>query len=283
MSTVVNLSEVFGPQEQTPRFVARYLTATHSDLFFADAAIFVEGSAERMLVPHFIRHHFPDLYKRYLTILEVGGSHAHLFRELVEALGLTTLIITDIDAVDAATRKSQPPARGTGLVTANKTLKSWLPAESSIDNLLDLPDEKKVHVDPNEFSVCVAYQHPVKLTLVSGANEAEVLARTFEDALVFENLPFFRATKATDEVGKVREIVTQAANATDLSAAMHDLLKKISKAGFALDILFSEDPKNLHVPTYIKTGFCWLQQQLDHNEKDQIPSTVKQPTLGAAA
>jgi hypothetical protein len=158
--------------------------------------------------------------------------------------------------------------------------------KASIDELLDLPDEKKVQVHPDEFSVCVAYQHPVKLSLVAGTNDVEVLARTFEDALVFENLPFFRATQATEEIGKVRDIVAQAANAADLSTAMHELLKKISKAAFALDILFSEDPKDLQVPTYIKTGFHWLQQQLEHKEKDQTPSpgpAMKQPGLDDAA
>ena len=93
------------------QFVARYLTALHSDLFFADAAIFVEGSAEGMLIPHFIRRRYPKLYQRYLTVLEIGGSHAHRFRELVTQLGLATLVVTDLDAVDAE-HNSVQPARG---------------------------------------------------------------------------------------------------------------------------------------------------------------------------
>ena len=51
ISTVTNLSEVFGLNNETERFVTRYLKATHCDLFFADAAILVEGPAERILVP----------------------------------------------------------------------------------------------------------------------------------------------------------------------------------------------------------------------------------------
>lgn len=47
-STVINLSEVFGPDNETKKFVVRYLKATHCDLFFADAAILVEGPAERV-------------------------------------------------------------------------------------------------------------------------------------------------------------------------------------------------------------------------------------------
>jgi predicted ATP-dependent endonuclease of OLD family len=285
ISTVVNLSEVFGPDDQTPKFVTRYLTATHSDLFFADAVIFVEGSAERMLVPHFIRNRFLDLYKRYITILEVGGSHAHLFRQLIEALGLTALIITDIDAVDATTRKSAPPTKGAALVTANSTLKLWHPEKTSLDELLDLSDAGKTRAYKDEFSIRVAYQQPVRVKIVPSGSEVEIMARTFEDALVFANLKFFRETQASDAIAKVRDLVTQSLSATDLSRAMFDLIKDISKAAFALGILFSEDPKKLEVPQYIETGLNWLQKQLEQKDKDQTPNgpAVQQQGTGVAS
>jgi len=100
-TTVANLSHIFGDGDDTKRFVKRYLKATHCDLFFADGVIFVEGQAERILVPHFIRHHFPELSRRYVTLLELGGSHVHSFRDLVDALGIATLIIGDLDATVA--------------------------------------------------------------------------------------------------------------------------------------------------------------------------------------
>jgi hypothetical protein len=131
----------------------------------------------------------------------------------------------------------------------------------------------------------VAYQQPVKLALVAGGSEVEIMARTFEDALVFENLKFFRETQAADAIAKVRDLVTQSSNAIDLSRAMFDLIKDISKAAFALDILFSEDPKKLEVPQYIKAGLTWLQQQLEQRDKDQTPggpATQSQDT-GVAA
>ena len=77
ISSVVNLSEVFGSGGETERFVTRYLRAQHADLFFADAAILVEGPAERMLVPNFIQAHYDTLNQCYITLLEIGGSHAH--------------------------------------------------------------------------------------------------------------------------------------------------------------------------------------------------------------
>jgi predicted ATP-dependent endonuclease of OLD family len=116
VTCVVNLSEVFGTGDETARFAKRYLKATHCDLFFADGAVLVEGPAERILVPHFVRTRsdYDFLKRRYVTWLEIGGSHAHRLRTLIDNLGLNTLIITDIDAKDAA-GKSVPPKRGASL------------------------------------------------------------------------------------------------------------------------------------------------------------------------
>ena len=85
VSTVINLSEVFGAGKETARFVTRYLRAQHADLFFADAVILVEGPAERMIVPNFIRLKFEALSKSYITLLEIGGSHAQrdLFSQIL--------------------------------------------------------------------------------------------------------------------------------------------------------------------------------------------------------
>ena len=121
VSTVVNLSEVFGKGDKTADFAKRYLRTTHCDLFFADAAILVEGPAERILVPHFIRHHYDHLRQCYLTLLEIGGAHAHRLEPLLKHLGLPTLVVTDLDAQIPNGAASQP-ARGQGLVTNNTTL-----------------------------------------------------------------------------------------------------------------------------------------------------------------
>ena len=81
--------------------------------FFADAAILIEGQAERMLLPFFINQEFPKLASAYISLLEIGGSHAHRLRPLIDDLGIITLIITDIDSVDPnAHRRSVVPKRG---------------------------------------------------------------------------------------------------------------------------------------------------------------------------
>lgn len=80
-------------------FLQRYLKLTHCDLFFSDAVILVEGNVERLLLPAMIESAATRLRSSSLTILEVGGAFAHRFQELIAFVGLTTLVITDLDSV----------------------------------------------------------------------------------------------------------------------------------------------------------------------------------------
>ena len=91
-SKVVNLSDVFGDSDQTNKFVTRYLQSLIVICFFADAAILVEGAAENMLLPHFMRSKYPKLYQRYITILGVNGRHAHRLSPLIEKLVPTVIL-----------------------------------------------------------------------------------------------------------------------------------------------------------------------------------------------
>ncbi len=216
---VVNLSETFGTNDVTSRFATRYLKTTHCDLFFADATILVEGPAERMLVPHFIKNNFEDLKSRYITILEIGGSHAHTLKPLIEDLGIITLVITDIDSINKDTTGKVIPTRGKGLRTGNTTLKTWLPKETNLDLLLDMADDKKIS---NNELIRVSYQYPFKIKYKSTDKaEKEIIPYTFEDALVFSNLDIFR--QMTDSKGLIKKMHTALNETTALTATALNL------------------------------------------------------------
>jgi predicted ATP-dependent endonuclease of OLD family len=125
-SSVVNLTNTFGEDEKTEKFVQRYLRVTHCDLFFADAVIFVEGTSETVLVPYFIQNEFSELDSRYITILPVGGSHSHRFKPLIKKLGISTLVITDIDPAESTGHHKRTfPKRNTGLISGNSSITEW--------------------------------------------------------------------------------------------------------------------------------------------------------------
>src|SRR6185312_7083634 len=200
------------------------------DLFFADAAVFIEGSAERILVPHFVEQvdAFEYLRSSYITWLEVGGSHAHRFKGLVEALGLTTLIITDLDAKDPETNKSETPALGKGLEARNETLRNWVPKQTAVDALMKLEEKDKALAYPNGYSVRAAYQTGSELKI--GGTDVNVHANTFEDALFYRNFEFFKGRKAKGLAGKFQEIADDVKDAGDLAAKVDEAIGDGDKA-----------------------------------------------------
>jgi predicted ATP-dependent endonuclease of OLD family len=285
ISSVINLSEVFGPEDETARFVTRYLRATHCDLFFADAAILVEGPAERMLVPHFIRRHFDKLHCCFVTLLEIDGSHAHRLRPLIEHLGLTTLIITDLDSAAAAGHhKAVPPKRGEGQITRNSTMRTWHPEQQSLDALLDLPETQKAKTDSKVplFVVRVAYQTPVQVQ-IAPSGMAEALATTFEDALVLENLALFKGIEDFPNTKAVKDAVNSTTDPTILSERLFEVVKTLDKAAFALDLLWLKEPNDLNIPSYIRYGLDWLQEQLKYRSCDEPMPTLEPAPPGAAS
>ncbi|MBU1228326.1 MAG: hypothetical protein KKA55_10610 [Proteobacteria bacterium] len=283
---------MFGDAPDTERFVTRYLRVTHCDLFFADAAILIEGPAERILVPNFVnfRPEFKKLKESYITWLEIGGSHAHKMRSLIEKIGITTLVITDIDSCNAA-GASAPPVRGAGCTTRNTTLRKWWPVINDLDPLLDKQEHEKIktYVDEN-FSIRVAYQSPVQAKF-KGEN-AEALSYTLEDAIVMANIDLFETLPGTGLITKFRKAIVDSADLTALSVTLKAALKDGDKAEFALDLLEIEDPVSLKPPAYIKDGLLWLASQLEREqvelgltqiaENEDAPSAGKAPAEGKA-
>jgi predicted ATP-dependent endonuclease of OLD family len=266
ISCVVNLSEIFGKEDETARFARRYLKATHCDLFFADGAVLVEGPAERILVPHFVRTRDKHEYLRrcYISWLEIGGSHAHRLRPLIDHLGLNTLVITDIDAKDAS-GKSVAPIRKAGLKARNETLKKWVPEKEDLDALLDLKPGDLARLDATGFAVRVAYQQPIKTEWTEG-NPEEALANTFEDALVYENIKLFKAMDGYALLGRIRKSLDTASNLPSLATRLADDLAKGGKAEFAMELLYSEEIDKMTVPAYIDQGLIWIADQLKRKE-----------------
>ena len=254
---------------------------THCDLFFADGAILVEGPAERIIVPHMVRNRdeYSYLNRCYLTWLEIGGSHAHRLRSLLTALGLNTLVITDLDAKNADGSNSVPK-RGACLLTRNQTIKTWLPAEESLDLLLDMKPDSLALLDPSGVGVRVAYQQPVKVSFGS-ENDGEAIANTFEDALVYQNIEFFKALEGSGLAKKFRDALDTAANLGELADKFHSELSKGDKAELAMNLLESEKLKALVLPAYIDTGLQWLIAQLRRKEADVAGKMPIKPNPGS--
>lgn len=133
-----------GEAEASAReFLQRYLKLTHCDLFFSDAVILVEGNVERLLLPAMIESAAKRLRSSALTILEVGGAFAHRFQDLITFIGLTTLVITDLDSVTVKSddeKAAAQPAGAGGALDEDDDLKTF---ELEEDDATQLSGKKK--------------------------------------------------------------------------------------------------------------------------------------------
>jgi predicted ATP-dependent endonuclease of OLD family len=280
---VVNLGDVFGGDDDTRTFAERYFQIQHTDLLFADAAIFVEGTAERMLVPMFIKQNFPTLATKYISFLDIGGSHAHRLRPLVERLGIPAAIITDLDPVlptqnekGRTVRAAVHIAGQVGIECGNDTLGSWHP------KLLDFKDYAKptaaqlVWASESGSKVRFAWQLPV-------AAASEQWPSSFEDSLILSNIDWFKNLENEKDkenkkvvhrgaLAKVIGLVLDYPDHGELLKKLHEMLRgSFSKGDFAASIFERlEREQRLVCPAYISDALSWLNEQLTSKSKDTL-------------
>ena len=239
------------PDDQ--KFLHQYMTLTKCDLYFADKAILVEGTTERLLMPRLcelVDKSLDDKHKlarQYVTCVEVGGAYAHIFYPLLDFLELKTLVVTDLDSTKSVEKQNKkgktittwdkcPVAEGER--TSNAAIKEWFRPE-------DTEDKDGWQITPAELitktaeekqsGYCrIAYQIAEK----PGTN---VCARSYEDALVLANPDRFEWPREQDEAAEAWEIA-----------------KGLPKADTALRFAIRE--KEWVPPRYIKEGLAWLSE-----------------------
>ncbi|MDT4796840.1 AAA ATPase domain protein [compost metagenome] len=261
---VVNLADAFGTDFETRTFAERYFRTQHTDLLFADAAIFIEGTAERMLVPFFVDRDYEELRNRYVSFLEIGGSHAHRLKPLLERLGIPTVVITDVDPVreskGANNRTYWTAAAITDpstLKSANDTLKLWHPARSGLEDLAKVTDDQKVWTSANGGRVRFAWQMPIP---ADGPWPS-----SFEDSFILTNVDWFKGqVEATGPLGKAAGEAAQHTDRAQLNEALHGMLRDSFKKGDFAATLFEHLSRDtpLQCPHYIADALSWLDSEL---------------------
>ena len=234
-----DLSEFYAANNENADFIHKYLTINKCDLFFADKAILIEGTAERLLIPDMIKKcddaglynsKIPQLPSQYYSLIEVGGAYAHKFCPFLEFLGIPTLIITDIDSVGDNREKTYVSV---GTASSNSTINWWVRRALNLeenekiplDNIKALDDAKKTN------GMCrIEYQ----------TNENGLCGRSLEEAIINSN-------RALYDVG---------ADPTEDKINFGNTKKKTD---FALELLLEKSVYN--IPAYIKSGLCWLDEQ----------------------
>lgn len=270
VTEVVNLSRFYKQAQVSERdFLVRYLKLTHCDIFFADAAILVEGNVERLLIPLMIDKAAKRLNTCYLCVFEVGGAFGFKFKSLIEFLGITALVITDIDSVKVGTDDEQGGGCNVdypNAITSNHTLKQWLPRKTSIVELLAAtPDERTQEPDENsQACVHVAYQTK---TLTSWKREGqetpeekEYTGRTLEESFAFQNLEWCQSRQRKNLGLRIHK--AEEKHLATLIEAIGTRVrgKGFGKTDFALALMLEDD--TWEVPNYILQGLQWLESRI---------------------
>lgn len=254
----VNIDEstVISPEE-AKKFLLKYLKLTHCDLFFADAAILVEGTVEKLLISKMISQSAPLLQSKYISILEIGGAYAHRFDGLLKFINIPYLIITDLDSVSATGK--HPACRGDipDALTSNASLKYFF-KETKVDKLLQISDKGKISENNNR---CVVFQTGVDVS--QGKNKLQMIPRTIEESFIYENFSIFLA-------GKIFKLTDISSN---LSSAYETIYKCVGssnfkKTEFALNVLSSDE--EWKTPGYIAIGLKWLENRLNKIATTQL-------------
>lgn len=271
ISVVINLCNVFGVSNQTTRFVARYLRTTHCDLFFADAAILIEGAGERIFMPYFIKK-YEMLDDAYISILEIGGRYAHYLKPLIDTLGISCLVITDLDSAHGKHKVSVRPERGKGYFSSNPTIQNWVIKNTDLDYLLDLDSGNKIESNAHisDAQTRIAYQTPIKISF-SDETEHEFIPTTFEDSLAYTNFKSFKSMKGKGLIKKFKTAFLSE-NGTQISRDVYAAVenKNANKAEFALDMIYNKDPQNIEIPSYIADGLKWLEDEVSSKENNDF-------------
>ncbi len=244
-----------GADKNDLKFLHQYMTLTRCDLLFADKAILIEGTTERILMPILIEKidksqtDNSNLASQYISVMEVGGAYAHIFFDLLDFLELPTLIITDIDAI-GDDRTACKVSKGTQ--TSNACINTWF--NTALDDakpfklvpieLIKKSDEEKIHNIRR-----IAYQMPEA--------DGKACGRSFEDAFMLANLNLF--SLVDDSAEKNEEVAYTKA-------------QTIKKSDFALQYAINDT--NWNVPRYIRDGLIWLAQNPKFQLNKSLPITA---------
>lgn len=235
-------------EADTLKFLSKYLKLTHCDLFFADAAVLVEGATEKLLMPKMIERSAPGLKQAYLSVLEVGGAYSHRFAGLLEFLGIPYLVVTDLDSVDPSENRKACRADKEGSESSNASLGFFF-REVAVSDLRELPSDRQVLANGLCF---VGFQKPV---ISEGYSDSDRFhGRTFEEAFVYDNLRAF-----IDGSLNLGIEFPPDADYEGTYQAVYEAVRlgSFKKTEFALKIALSEFSWN--TPSYVEDGLQWLE------------------------
>lgn len=251
-------------------FLEQYLKIQNSELFFADKAIFIEGTTERILLPLFIKEFDKNcqdgkqkIAQQNISIIE-AGANAKAFAPFLDFIGIKSLIITDLDSTKKEKNKDKNGKESIsykgcpvdeGSYTSNETLKYFLtaPPFKEENNFINwFKKVKQGKQGQRSENINVFYQ----------VEEHDYHARSFEDAFVNSNK--LEIKRVSDKLLGLKNKVKLKDVKDVKGVKIYDLTESIldKKSDFAASLLYMAltDEASWVTPKYIDEGLKWISQ-----------------------
>jgi putative ATP-dependent endonuclease of OLD family len=252
-TSTIEVPDNNGLNEDEFHFLKKHLKSKCADLFYADAIIMTEGITEETLLHHYIDND-PLLSKKCISIFNINGAFAHIYKPLISFLEIPCLTITDIDIERDDGDKSQV-ATLDKRKTTNAVLNKYLPKDNIIEELF-LND---MLTPIKEDMFYLAYQNEAINGFYPTSFEEALILTNYKNSIVQETL-----SKIFPKVSKQFSVDQE-----ELKNKSYEWQYRLakSKSEFANTLLFKmtgqKDLKLLPtLPNYVTSGLSWLSSQL---------------------
>lgn len=248
------------------RFLKKHIKYKVSELFFSDAAIFVEGFAEDTILPYYIEKR-EKLNRRYISIFNINGAHGFLYKRLVEALGIPVLIVTDLDIKrgnedeDESESIDNTKAKRTVSYEQIDCLKGRETTNATIIDLKGDSDLSNISTFIENDNLYLAYQGKINGYYATSFEEALIL-NNYDNEVINNILKELKPRICASIVGIKPDYKKNIDNSYKWQVKLSNC-----KGEFASKLLYqivNEDleEKIPQLPKYISDGLDWIEQKL---------------------
>lgn len=247
-------------------FIKKHIVFKISEIFFADAVIFVEGICEYNLLQYYIKK-YDKLSKQYISIVNIDGSHAKMYLKLIDVLGIPTLIVTDIDIKREKKEKGEmyESPEKKKVVGEYVQMTSLANRESTNETLKYFMELKSI-VKIEDYK----YYENKNLMVVFQQKIGDIYPTSFEEAFILTNKENSKLIETLENLKPniFKQMQDENLRFEDTSFKWQCKLKN-DKSRFANKVLYAElinkgNENLLCLPQYIVDGLNFLENKLEN-------------------
>ncbi len=241
------------------KFIKKHIKFKVSEIFFADAIIFVEGITEETLLSYYIDNN-ENLNKYYITIFNINGAHGLVYHNLIKLLNIPTLVITDLDIKRTQAEKDDftQIVSLTTRETTNNTIIHYNSSQN-INGIASFFEDENLYITFQNEQIEGYFATSLEESFILKNYDNDILNKVIKEV----KPRIYNDTLGEDENRR---------NLADNSYKLQNKLSK-SKSDFANELLYQfsikEDADDLpELPRYIADSFIWLKGKLDNTSEE---------------